>query len=136
MFSRFTSLVTKYLGHPSAFGAALSFLIFWFILGAFFKFNDNCQLIFNLVTTIIPFLMVFILQNAQNKAYAALQLKLDEIILSNKRASNDLIKIEELSDKEIEILQKRYEAIAPTLKKNGEKNAYSSSTSGNFSLRI
>lgn len=111
-FNRFSTIVTKATGSPIAFISALSIIIIWAVTGPIFKFSDTWQLIVNTGTTIITFLMVFIIQQSQNKDTLALQLKLNELIASDKKASNRLIEIEELTPEELEILKRFYVQLA------------------------
>lgn len=107
-FDRFSNAVTRLSGRPVAFLIALSIIIIWAISGPLFKFSDTWQLVINTGTTIITFLMVFIIQQSQNKDTMALQLKLNELIASHKKASNRLIDIEDLTSDELEVLKKFY----------------------------
>src|SRR5579859_6700541 len=93
-FPRFARIMSKMLGHPQAFGIAVLILIIWAISGPFFHFSDTWQLVINTGTTIITFLMVFIIQNTQNRDAKALHLKLDELIRSHHPANDDLIDIQ------------------------------------------
>jgi low affinity Fe/Cu permease len=86
-------------------------LVVWAVSGPFFHFSDTWQLIINTGTTIITFLVVFLIQNTQNRDAKALHLKLDELIRSHVPARNDMIDIEKLSDEELDELEKRYAAI-------------------------
>ena len=90
---------------------AVAILILWAVSGPFFHFSDTWQLIINTGTTIITFLVVFLIQNTQNRDAKALHLKLDELIRSHVPARNDMIDIEKLSDEELDQLEKRYAAI-------------------------
>jgi low affinity Fe/Cu permease len=86
-------------------------IIVWAASGPYFHYSDTWQLVVNTATTIVTFLMVFLIQNSQNRDARALHLKLDEIIRSIQPAHNEMINIEKLSDEELEILAKRFEAI-------------------------
>jgi low affinity Fe/Cu permease len=110
-FSRFASSTAQFVGHPYMFLFAVVALILWAASGPVFHFSDTWQLIINTGTTIITFLVVFLIQNTQNRDAKALHLKLDELIRSHTPASNDMIDIEKLSDEELEELEKRYAAI-------------------------
>src|ERR687896_384867 len=94
-FDRFSAKMTKLTGSPWAFIIACSAIIIWAVTGPMFGFSDTWQLIINTSTTIITFLMVFIIQQTQNKDTMALQLKLNELIASHDKASNRLIDIED-----------------------------------------
>lgn len=110
-FSRFASRTAQLVGHPYMFLLAVAVLLLWAVSGPFFHFSDTWQLIINTGTTIITFLVVFLIQNTQNRDAKALHLKLDELIRSHVPAHNDMIDIEKLSDEELDELEKRYAAI-------------------------
>lgn len=108
MFDKFANHVTKAAGKRSTFMLAIFIVIAWAITGPLFKFSDTWQLVINTGTTIITFLMVFVIQQTQNKDTMALQLKLNELIAANKNASNRLIDIEDLTADELEALKTFY----------------------------
>ena len=110
-FSRFASRTAQLVGHPYMFIAAVIVLLAWAGSGPLFHFSDTWQLIINTGTTIVTFLVVFLIQNTQNRDAKALHLKLDELIRSHVPARNDMIDIEKLSDEELDELEKRYAAI-------------------------
>jgi low affinity Fe/Cu permease len=110
-FSRLASRTAQLVGHPYMFLFAIVVLVAWAVSGPFFHFSDTWQLIINTGTTIITFLVVFLIQNTQNRDAKALHLKLDELIRSHVPARNDMIDIEKLSDEELDELEKRYAAI-------------------------
>jgi len=112
MFDRFSSVVTKVTGKPISFIVAFLVIIVWAISGPVFQFSDTWQLVINTGTTIITFLMVFVIQQSQNKDTIALQIKLNELIASSKDASNRLIDVEDLTPEELEILKKFYVQLA------------------------
>lgn len=116
-FDRFSNRVTRLTGKPVAFLTAFFLIIAWAMAGPFFHFSDTWQLVINTSTTIITFLMVFVIQQSQNKDTMALQLKLNELIASQKQASNRLIDIEDLSPEELETLKKFYVRLARLSKK-------------------
>ncbi len=99
-------------GRPITFMAALAVIFLWAVTGPVFKFNDTWQLVINTGTTIITFLMVFLIQNSQNRDGCAVQIKLDEIIRSLNGAKNDLIDLENKSEEELEELRSDYLKIA------------------------
>lgn len=111
-FDKFSAKVTSAAGSPPAFIAAFLIIIVWGITGPIFKFSDTWQLVINTGTTIITFLMVFVIQQSQNKDTKALHLKLNELIACNRLASNRLIDIEDLTADEIEVLKKYYVELA------------------------
>ncbi|MCU7549547.1 low affinity iron permease family protein [Chitinophagaceae bacterium LB-8] len=116
-FEAFASAVTKITGSSVAFIVALLIIIVWGITGPLFHFSDTWQLVINTGTTIITFLMVFIIQQTQNKDSMALQLKLNELIACEERASNRLIDVEDLTQEELEMLKKFYIRLATLAKK-------------------
>ena len=111
-FTRVSNLVSRKTGHPSTFILACLIILIWIITGPIFHFSDTWQLAINTATTIVTFLMVFLIQSTQNRDTIALQLKLDELIYVTKKAHNALLDIEELSDKELDSIRKNYKTIA------------------------
>jgi low affinity Fe/Cu permease len=110
-FSRFASQTAQFVGHPFMFMGAVAVIAVWGITGPYFHYSDTWQLIINTGTTIITFLVVFLIQNTQNRDARALHLKLDELIRSHSPAHNDMIDIQKLSDEELDELEERYAAI-------------------------
>lgn len=108
IFGRVSSLVTRFAGRPGAFIIAALTVILWAVTGPIFDYSNTWQLAINTGTTIITFLMVFIIQQSQNKDTMAVQLKLNELIACNKKASNRLIVIEDLTEEELIVLKKFY----------------------------
>jgi len=100
------------MGHPWAFGAALLVIIGWAVTGPLFAFSDTWQLVINTGTTIITFLMVFLIQNTQNRDSSAIQLKLDELIRSTRGAHNALLDLEELTQEELNGFLQTYQRLA------------------------
>ncbi len=113
-FSQFASQMSLIAGHPLTFVTALGLIIVWAILGPVFHYHDTWQLVINTTTTIITFLMVFIIQNSQNRDSQALHLKLDELIRTQKEASNSYIDIEDLSQDELQLLKEKKEGVVST----------------------
>jgi len=111
-FALFSKSVSSAAGHPITFVGACLIIIVWAMMGQFFDYSDTWQLVINTGTTIITFLMVFLIQNTQNRDGAAMQIKLDELIRSNKDAHNALLDLEELTEKELNFLKKKYEKLA------------------------
>jgi low affinity Fe/Cu permease len=107
-FDHFSKKVTLITGRPAAFITALAIVIVWGVTGPLFGFSDTWQLVINTGTTIITFLMVFVIQQSQNKDTMALHLKLNELIASTKGASNRLIDIEDLTEDELQTLKDFY----------------------------
>ncbi|MDQ2946421.1 MAG: low affinity iron permease family protein [Acidobacteriota bacterium] len=114
MFRRIARAVADKAGSAGAFLLALTFVIVWAGLGPHFKFSDTWQLIINSASSIVTFLMVFLIQNTQNRDSREIDLKLDELIRSNQKARNDFMELERFSDAE---LAKMEQALAATRKK-------------------
>ena len=107
-FNKVASAVTKAAGRPAAFIIAFLLVLGWAIAGPIFGYSDTWQLAINTSTTIITFLMVFIIQQSQNKETTAIQLKLNELIACNEKASNRLVDVEDLTEEELAIIKKFY----------------------------
>jgi low affinity Fe/Cu permease len=116
-FEKFSAKVTRITGKPIAFILAAVIIIVWVVSGPIFRFSDTWQLVINTGTTIITFLMVFVIQQSQNKDTLALQLKLNELIAANSLASNRLIDVEDISADELETLKKFYIKLSQLSKK-------------------
>ena len=110
-FGQFAAQASSYLGSRWAFASAVLVIVVWAILGPFYRYSDAWQLVINTGTTIVTFLMVFLIQNAQNRDARAINLKLNELIHSIQSARNQMIDIENLSDLELDELSDRYEKI-------------------------
>ena len=110
-FRRFAHRTSVVVGSPWAFLAAVSVIVLWGLSGPIFHFSDTWQLVINTGTTIVTFLMVFLIQNTQNRDAMAIHLKLDELIAAVQRASNTMIDVENLSDEELAQLQRRFEQL-------------------------
>ena len=106
--------VSRYCGRPSTFLLACGVIVIWIITGPLFGFSDTWQLVINTGTTIVTFLMVFLIQNTQNRDTQAIQLKLDELIRATTGAHNALLDLEELDERALESFRSRYEALART----------------------
>lgn len=104
--------VSRWCGRPGTFVLALSVIAIWIVTGPIFGFSDTWQLVINTGTTIVTFLMVFLIQNTQNRDTAAIQLKLDELIRATKGAHNALLDLEELDEAMLEDFRTRYERLA------------------------
>jgi low affinity Fe/Cu permease len=112
IFTRFAKAASRWTGHPAAFIGAAAIVVIWAATGPLFKFGDTWQLVINTGTTIITFLMVFLIQNSQNRDTEAMQIKLDELIRASGEASNTLLALEELNDDDLEAYRKRFEQLA------------------------
>lgn len=117
VFERISHYCTEFTGSTIAFIVALTIILTWLITGPLFEFSDTWQLVINTGTTIITFLMVFLIQRAQNKDSKAVHLKLNELIASLKGPSNRLINVEELNEEEIRILSNYFHRLSEMAKK-------------------
>jgi low affinity Fe/Cu permease len=115
---RFASSVSKATGSTGAFILAFIIVIVWAISGPFFHYSENWQLIINTGTTVITFLMVFLIQKAQNKDSLAIQLKLNELVAAHEFASNRLVNVENLSEDEMKVIQKYYSRLSNLTQKD------------------
>ncbi len=111
-FSKAASTVSRWSGKPAAFLIAAGSVILWAVLGPVFDFSNNWQLVINTGTTIVTFLMVFLIQNTQNRDMYAVQLKLDEVIRVTEGAHTELLDLEELSEAELCRIRDQYEKLA------------------------
>ena len=109
---RFSEKATKLAGSSSAFAMATAIVVVWFLTGPLFGFSDTWQLVINTGTTIVTFLMVFLIQRTQNKETQAMQLKLNELVAALKGASNRLIDLEDWSEEELVNLHEHYRTLA------------------------
>lgn len=116
-FDKMATKVTRASGRPGAFILACLIVIAWLITGPIFKYSDTWQLVINTGTTIITFLMVFIIQQTQNKDTVALQIKLNELIASSEFASNRLVNVEDLTEEDLDTLKKFYARLADLAQK-------------------
>ena len=111
-FDRFAQWLANWAGRPLTFGIACLLILSWAVTGPLFGFNDTWQLVINTSTTIITFLMVFLIQNTQNRDTKALQLKIDELIRSNEKARNRLLRLEEMSEEEMNHVKETFVQLA------------------------
>jgi low affinity Fe/Cu permease len=116
-FQRFSTKLAQLAGRATTFILAVSLIVVWAVTGPMFGFNDTWQLVINTSTTIITFLMVFLIQNTQNRDTAAIHIKLDELIRAQEGAHNALLDLEELDEKTLEQFRKRYEELADRSRK-------------------
>ena len=119
-FARFAKWTAHAAGHPLAFALAALLIAGWLVTGPLFHFSDTWQLVINTGTTIVTFVMVFLIQRAQNKESRAVQLKLNEIVAAIAGASNRLIDVEKLSERELRTLHEHYRALAELAAKEGD----------------
>ena len=116
LFTRVAKKTAHYAGRPFAFGLAVGTILVWLITGPVFDYSDTWQLIINTGTTVITFLMVFLIQNTQNRDTAAIQIKLDELIRVSQ-AHNALMDLEELEEAELEKFRRKYQKLAAAARK-------------------
>lgn len=124
-FSTFAQRTAAWTGHPTAFLLAVAVIIVWVVTGPIFNYSDTWQLIINTGTTVVTFLMVFLIQNTQNRDMLSMQLKLSELVLAMHGAKNKFASVEDLSDEELEALHQdcraRAEMTLDSLEKRREK---------------
>jgi low affinity Fe/Cu permease len=116
-FSRLAKWTARATGHPSTFVIAMLLILGWLISGPAFDFSSTWQLVINTATTIVTFLMVFLIQNTQNRDSEAMQLKLDELIRATQGAHNAVLDLEELSQQELDRIKAPYEELARQARK-------------------
>ena len=107
-FEKFASAITKATGSTAAFSIAFSIIVLWAVSGPIFHYSEGWQIFINTATTIITFLMVFLIQKAQNKDSLAIQLKLNELVAAHEFASNRLVNVEGMTEEELKVIQKYY----------------------------
>ena len=111
-YSRFAKAAARFSGRPRVFVLAVLVIVAWIITGPLFDFSDTWQLVINTGTTIVTFLMVFLIQNTQNRDTEAIQVKLDELIRATQGAHNALLDLEELEEETLDSFRRRYQALA------------------------
>jgi low affinity Fe/Cu permease len=127
-YSRFAKSTAHFSGRPPVFAAAVAVVLAWMVTGPIFGFSDTWQLVINTGTTIVTFLMVFLIQNTQNRDTEAIQIKLDELIRATKGAHNALLDLEELDEKEQDAFRKRYELLASAARDQLDKGTLDTDT--------
>ena len=121
LYARFAKSAARYCGRPPVFTFAVAIIIVWLLTGPMFGFSDTWQLVINTGTTIITFLMVFLIQNTQNRDTEAIQLKLDELIRATQGAHNALMDLEELEEESLDAFKRKYQALAAAARAAIEK---------------
>jgi low affinity Fe/Cu permease len=111
-YSRWAKSASHFCGRPRVFALAVAVIVVWVVTGPMFGFSDTWQLVINTGTTVVTFLMVFLIQNTQNRDTEAIQIKLDELIRATKGAHNALLDLEELEQDSLDAFRARYEALA------------------------
>jgi low affinity Fe/Cu permease len=122
-FRRFSSRVSAIVGSPWAFIVAVAMLVLWAISGPLFGFSDTWQLVINTSTTIVTFLVVFLIQNTQNRDARAIHLKLDELLRAVQEARTGLVDLEHLPDETLEELQQQFEDLREHISQEGDEAA-------------
>lgn len=128
LYSRFAKEAARFCGKPKVFALAIGLILVWGITGPLFDFSDTWQLVINTGTTIITFLMVFLIQNTQNRDTEAIQVKLDELIRATQGAHNALIDLEELEEGNLEEYRKKYQALADAARREIERGRVDTDT--------
>ncbi len=125
LFCHISKITSLYTGRPASFMIAVTIIVVWGMSGPFFNWSDTWQLVINTGTTIVTFLMVFLIQNTQNRESEAVQLKLDELIRTNKRARNRLLAMEDMSEEQLDRIKKGFMALYKQTRKPRKKRAVS-----------
>src|SRR5438270_12647707 len=129
LFTRFSKWGSHWTGQPIAFLLAVRVILLWLLSGPTFGFSDTWQLVVNTGTTVITFLMVFLIQSTQNRDTKALQLKLDELIYVIAKANNALLDLEEMEEEDLDKIRDRYEKLAAQARKRGMTRGTTATTS-------
>lgn len=127
-YSRFAKGAARFCGRPRVFVLALAVIVVWGVTGPLFHFSDTWQLVINTGTTIVTFLMVFLIQNTQNRDTEAIQVKLDELIRATHGAHNALLDLEELEDDTLDAFRRRYESLARIAREELERGEQDTGT--------
>lgn len=132
-FAAMSRWASSKMGHPTTFTLAVGVILLWLVTGPMFEYSNTWQLMINTGTTIVTFLMVFLIQNTQNRESAATQIKLDELIRADKDAHTVLLDLEELTEEELVLLKSKYEELA---RKSREALRKGKKDTGRPSVRI
>jgi low affinity Fe/Cu permease len=127
-YTSFARWVARASGRSITFALALGLIVTWIATGPLFQFSDTWQLVINTATTIVTFLMVFVIQNTQNRDTEAIQIKLDELIRSTQGAHNALLDLEELEEEELDRFRARYETLARDARKQSRQGRLDTGT--------
>ena len=127
-YSKFAKKASHFCGRPRVFTIAVAIIAVWIVTGPIFGFSDTWQLVINTGTTIITFLMVFLIQNTQNRDTQAIQVKLDELIRATKGAHNALLDLEELEEENLEAFKAKYQALAATARAELSRGEFDTGT--------
>ncbi len=132
-FAAFSKWTSSRTGHPMTFSLALGIIVLWLVSGPFFDYSNTWQLVINTTTTIVTFLMVFLIQSTTNRESAATQIKLDELIRADKDAHTVLLDLEELTEEELLELKEKYEELAA---RSREKLRHGGTDKGSPEVRV
>ena len=127
IYTRFAKWASNFCGQPKVFIAAVVLIVVWIITGPMFHYSDTWQLVINTFTTIITFLMVFVIQNSQNRDTQAIQLKLDELICATQGAAKALLDVEDLDDQKLKEMNKKYQTMGTSARDGSESQGPRSS---------
>ncbi len=127
-YSAFAKSASRFCGRPKTFALAIGVIVAWIITGPLFHFSDTWQLVINTGTTIVTFLMVFLIQNTQNRDTEAIQIKLDELIRATKGAHNALLDLEELEEDALDEFRGKYERLAASARLDMARGAIDTGT--------
>jgi low affinity Fe/Cu permease len=127
-YSRFAKAASHFCGRPRVFTMAVAVIAVWLVTGPLFNFSDTWQLVINTGTTIVTFLMVFLIQNTQNRDTEAIQVKLDELIRATKGAHNALLDLEELEEENLDAFRAKYQALAAAARAELDKGLVDTGT--------
>ena len=119
-FERFAHAISRFAGSTAAFLIAFGLIVLWLVLGPVFHYSSTWQLAVNTGTTVITFLMVFLIQRSQNKEALAVQLKLNEVVAALQGASNRLVNVEDLEEADLEVLHSHYRSLAEMARREGD----------------
>jgi low affinity Fe/Cu permease len=122
-FSRFAKWTARFAGQPASFALAAGTIVVWALLGPIYHFSDTWQLVINTATTIVTFLMVFLIQNTQNRDADAIQLKLDELIRATEGGQNALLDLEEADEAELDRIRRDYRRLAERARSKNRRGA-------------
>lgn len=127
-YTGFAKSASHFCGRPRTFALAVAVIAAWIVTGPIFGFSDTWQLVINTGTTIITFLMVFLIQNTQNRDTEAIQIKLDELIRSTQGAHNALLDLEDLEEGELDDFRRKYQALAAIARERVDRGAEDTDT--------